>query len=138
MAAFLAQGCAEGRLSADELSARVEAAYRAVTYADLAALASDLPVTPVGRPAKRLRPAVLIPLVSTLILLALPTYALIEVLSSSPVIGMLAILVAVVLVIALVATLVSAAVTLAPVVALGLGAVWLGRRLGGGDELRTE
>ena len=137
MAAFLAQGCAEGRLSPDELSARVEAAYRAVTYAELAAVASDLPMTSARRPPQGRRRGFAVSAVGALVLLALPSYALIEVLSSSPVAGMLAILVAVVLAIALVATLVSAAVALAPVVALALGAVWLGRHLGGDHKARA-
>ncbi len=139
MAAFLAQGCAEGRLSADELSARVEAAYRAVTYSDLAAVASDLPMTSVRRSgARRRRLLLAISAVATLVLLGLPTFALIEVLVSSPVAGMLVIVVSVGFGIALVAALVSAAAALAPVAALALGAVWLGRRLGSDEKLRTE
>ena len=99
MAAFLGQCYAEGRLNGEELSTRVEAAYRAVTYADLAAVASDLPTAPVARPGERLRRGV--PRISSsggLVLLALATPALIGVLFSSPVLATLALLVGVVVV----------------------------------------
>jgi Domain of unknown function (DUF1707)/Domain of unknown function (DUF4190) len=39
---------AEGRLTREELDARVERAYRSRTYADLAALSADLPAGPLG------------------------------------------------------------------------------------------
>lgn len=99
MAAFLGQCYAEGRLNGEELSTRVEAAYRAVTYADLAAVASDLPTAPVARPGERLRRGV--PRIYSsggLVLVALPTYALIDVLFPLPFLGTLAFLVGVVVV----------------------------------------
>ena len=43
---FLKRHCAEGRLSTDELSARVEAAYAAVALSGLEPLTSDLPGSP--------------------------------------------------------------------------------------------
>lgn len=96
MAAFLGQCYAEGRLNAEELSTRVEAAYRAVTYADLAAVASDLPTAPVARPGERLRRGA--PRISSsggFVLVAL-LYA--QILLPSPVLGTLALLVGVVVV----------------------------------------
>jgi uncharacterized integral membrane protein len=41
--AFLTDQCAEGRLTRDELAARVEAAYRAVRVVELERLTADLP-----------------------------------------------------------------------------------------------
>lgn len=43
VAARLSEACAAGRLTAEELDRRAEAAYRARTYADLDELTSDLP-----------------------------------------------------------------------------------------------
>ena len=48
---FLKRHCAEGRLSTDELSARVEAAYRAGAVYELESLTADLPGTPFIEPA---------------------------------------------------------------------------------------
>jgi len=42
---------AEGRLTREEHETRVERAYRARTYADLAALTADLPAGPLGTPS---------------------------------------------------------------------------------------
>ncbi len=44
---------ADGRLTLDEFAARADAAYRAVTHADLAALTADLPAEPARRPVGR-------------------------------------------------------------------------------------
>lgn len=43
---FLKRHCAEGRLSTDELTSRVEAAYTAVNLVDLDRLSTDLPGSP--------------------------------------------------------------------------------------------
>ena len=43
---FLKRHCAEGRLTTEELSARVEAAYGAVAFPELEPLTSDLPGSP--------------------------------------------------------------------------------------------
>jgi hypothetical protein len=48
---FLKRHCAEGRLSTDELSARVEAAYCAGAVYELESLTADLPGTPFIEPA---------------------------------------------------------------------------------------
>jgi hypothetical protein len=54
--AALGQHHAEGRLTAEELSERIEQAYLAKTFGDLDALGSDLP--PIGQPlAQPTRPA---------------------------------------------------------------------------------
>jgi hypothetical protein len=45
-AAFLNHHCAQGRLSLQELSARVDAAYRAVGLSELERLTNDLPGSP--------------------------------------------------------------------------------------------
>ena len=50
----LKRACAEGRLTPDELSDRLERAFRARTFGDLAVLTADLPG---GAPARRRRPA---------------------------------------------------------------------------------
>jgi hypothetical protein len=44
---------ADGRLTLDEFDTRTDAAYRAVTHADLAALTADLPDQPARRIAGR-------------------------------------------------------------------------------------
>ena len=44
--AFLNRQCGEGRVDLDELDSRVEAAYRAVSLAELDALTRDLPGSP--------------------------------------------------------------------------------------------
>lgn len=50
----LRQGCAEGRLSFEELAERAERAYAATTHGELAVLTGDLPATRVvGPPALR-------------------------------------------------------------------------------------
>lgn len=51
VAAMLRDAHVEGRLDVDELTTRLDAAYRATTYGDLAALTADLPP-----PRKRSRP----------------------------------------------------------------------------------
>ena len=43
---FLKRHCAEGRLSTDELTSRVEAAYSAVRFSELDRLTADLPGSP--------------------------------------------------------------------------------------------
>jgi len=53
---FLKRHCAEGRLSTDELTSRVEAAYSAVKFSELDRLSADLPgspFAPVAPPAPR-------------------------------------------------------------------------------------
>jgi len=53
----LSEACGEGRLDADELDERVDAAYAARTLAELEPLTADLPGATVGRfPAPRPRP----------------------------------------------------------------------------------
>jgi hypothetical protein len=56
---YLKEHCGEGRLTADELAERTEAAYGAVYLADLAALTRDLPGSPFAvrarPPARRQR-----------------------------------------------------------------------------------
>jgi len=47
----LKRHCAEGRLSTDELTSRVEAAYTAVSLAELDGLTADLPGSPVAAEA---------------------------------------------------------------------------------------
>lgn len=51
VAARLREAHVEGRLDVDELTARLDATYRATTYGDLAAVTADLPP-----PRKRSRP----------------------------------------------------------------------------------
>jgi Domain of unknown function (DUF1707)/Domain of unknown function (DUF4190) len=46
----LSDAFAEGRLSTEELSARVDQVYRARTYAELAAVSADLPSVPAASP----------------------------------------------------------------------------------------
>jgi hypothetical protein len=50
--AYLKEHCGEGRLTADELADRTEAAYRAVRLGDLATLTRDLPGSPFAVPAR--------------------------------------------------------------------------------------
>lgn len=76
---FLKRHCAEGRLSTEELSARVEAAYRTVVLAELEPLTSDLPGSPwappipPAAPSRRRRPLARVALLgsSALLLVAL-------------------------------------------------------------------
>jgi ferric-dicitrate binding protein FerR (iron transport regulator) len=59
---------ADGRLTLDEFAARANAAYRALTYADLATLTTDLPGEPAAhRPS---RSPVVATLVAAVIVLA--------------------------------------------------------------------
>jgi hypothetical protein len=60
---------ADGRLSLDEFAARTDAAYRAITYADLAPITADLPDEPVRR--RLPRAPVAIALVVAVVLAAL-------------------------------------------------------------------
>jgi hypothetical protein len=60
----------EGRLTLDEFSTRVDAAQRAVTRADLAAVTADLPEPPAPTPATR-RPLVIGLLVAAIVVVLL-------------------------------------------------------------------
>ena len=85
--AFLKAHYAEGRLTADELAWRSDAAYRAVGMAELDRLAADLPAF--ARPPRRRRPRVL-----PLALLVLSLVALIVLVPPELLLGMFALLAA--------------------------------------------
>lgn len=55
--ARLREGCAEGRLTLEDLTARSEVAYRAVTRSELARLTEDLPASAVPATDSAARPA---------------------------------------------------------------------------------
>jgi Domain of unknown function (DUF1707) len=131
----LTRHCADGRLSPDELSDRVEAAYGSRTLGELATLTRDLPrlpVSPPPRPQRRTRRrAGVIGGGLTLVLLAALGAGAIELLSEDPATAALAIVVLGATLLLLVAALGSLLAALAPIVALGLAARWVGRRLAG-------
>ena len=125
MAAFLGRGCAEGRLSPEELSERLDAVYRALTYGELTRVASDLPAEPA--PARRRRP--LVPAVAVgAVVLALAAYGLAEALAA-PEATLLTLFLLIVVAFAVVAVVGSLALAVAPVVALVAGVAWLRRWL---------
>ena len=128
---FLRRHCGEGRLAPQELEERVGDAYAARTLGDLAWLTADLPAD-TGQPARRpgaLRRAGAIAVAAVAGLLAV-----ILVLPALPpivawIVGGL--------VIAMLAFAFTLAVSVAPIVAIAAGAVWIVRRLwpGGGRPL---
>jgi hypothetical protein len=129
----LARHCAEGRLTSDELSERVDVALRARTLSELAAVTRDLPRL---APAPRLSPhrwRLAAGGAAALALLALAALGadFVELLSQDALGAVLAVVV-VLLGIVLAATLLgSLLVALAPLIAAGLAVRWIGRRLGG-------
>lgn len=60
VAQILAEHTTAGRLSLDEYTARLDAANRAVTHADLAPLTADLPAAAEPPPARRLPTALVV------------------------------------------------------------------------------
>jgi hypothetical protein len=62
----LSAAFAEGRLTREEHSARVERAYGSLTYAELAALSADLPARPQGTPPSPAPTAAAIPRANSL------------------------------------------------------------------------
>ena len=128
---FLGRRCAEGRLSPEELSGRLERVYAALTYGELAAVVSDLPGDPPSGDRWR-RPRTLTVSAATVcavLVVGLSVYGLAAALAAAPVatvlvLGGLGVLAALTL-----AMLASLLVAVAPVAAVALGAVWLGRHL---------
>lgn len=135
MAAALTRHCADGRLSAEELSARLEVVYRALTYGELEAVARDLPphvASGSPRPRRRRRALTAVTLAAmSLLVLAILGLGLLEAVASSPFEAMLVLCGLFVVVVVTVLMLGSVLVTVAPFVGLALGALWLGRRLEG-------
>ena len=128
MAAFLGRACAEGRLSPEELSERLDAVYRARTYGELTPVAADLPVAP--GPARRPRRLSPVAAVGTVVLaLAIAAYGLAEALAAAPEATLLTLILLVVAAFAVVVLLGSLALAVAPVVALVAGVAWLRRSL---------
>jgi hypothetical protein len=77
--AYLKEHCGEGRLTADELAERTEAAYRAVYLAELGTLTRDLPGSPFAvapRPPARRRRRGFNPTAAGIVLIALAVIAL--------------------------------------------------------------
>lgn len=68
----LRNAAAEGRLLAEELEHRLEAAFFARTYGELAALVSDLPRDPAGGPPARRIPVRLRPATVAALVIAFP------------------------------------------------------------------
>jgi hypothetical protein len=128
MAAFLGRGCAEGRLSPEELSERLDAVYRALTYGELTRVAADLPVEPAATQRRRLRlPAATV--CAALLALVLAAYGLAEALAAAPEATLLTLFLLLIIAFAVVALVGSLALAVAPVVALVAGAAWLRRWL---------
>ena len=127
----LTRHCAEGRLTSDELSERLDVALRARTLGELAALTRDLPRLPPAAPRRRGRRAAVIGGGLALVVLTALGVGFLELVSHDPLAAMLAIVLAVVCAVALVALIGSVVVALAPIVALGLAARCIGRRLAG-------
>jgi hypothetical protein len=131
---FLGRRCAEGRLSPEELSERLERVYAALTYGELAAVVSDLPGDPPKRDSRgrRRAPRTLTACAATvcaILVVVLPVYGLTEALAASPAATLSLLVVLAVLAALTVAMLASLLVAVAPVAAVALGAVWLGRHL---------
>ena len=122
--AFLERHCAEGRLTPEELSERLEAAYSARTLGELARLRSDLPEDPSALPARpqpaRGRRALAVGVALAGLLLAAGTV--------TAVLPGVAIGFGVALVV-LAFMLLFAVVSAAPLVAIVAGTVWVVRRL---------
>ena len=127
VAADLAEHCAQGRLSPEELESRVELALGARTLGELEALTRDLPpLAPAGRSQRRRRPAALAALAAVLFA---GGAAAAEVAVQEPVAALVVAATAAVVAAIVLAVLVSAAIALAPVIALGIGAVAIKRAL---------
>ena len=130
---------ADGRLTPEELSDRLDAALRARTLGELATLKRDLPTSP-APPRRRGRRAGTTAALTLFFLVAVVGAGLVELMAHSPA-GVLVALVLLFAAFALVAALLwSLAVTLAPLLALALGARWLARRIAelGGDHARPH
>ena len=133
----LTRHCAEGRLASEELSQRLDVALRARTLGELAHLTRDLPRLAPAAPRPRCR-RVAAPIVAGVILLVLTALGagFVELLSRDPVTAVLALVVLLAGVLLAVAALGSLLVTLAPLIALVLGARWLSRRCAGALDAR--
>ena len=124
--------CADGRLSPDELEARLDAALRARTLGELAALSRDLPpvTLPCSPRRQRSRRRIATGLgLLTVLSLGIVGLGALELVTEEPLGALL--LVMLLLACALFAAVVlgSLLVTLAPLIALGVAVRWLAQRL---------
>lgn len=131
VAEFLSQHCAEGRLTAEELADRTDAAYRAVWRSELAELQRDLPSSPSAGPARTVRTrrrgawhsGAVACVLMVLVFLALAVSAL------PAAAWLLLVALAVPFLLLGVPMLMIAFAMLAPVALVGLGIVWAARAL---------
>ena len=124
--------CADGRLTPTELEARLDAAFRARTLGELAALSHDLPpVTPVRSPRRqrsRRRAATVLALLTVLSLTIVGLGAL-ELVAEEPLGALLVVMLLVACALFAAVVLGSLLVTLAPLIALGVAVRWLAQQL---------
>jgi hypothetical protein len=129
-ASELAAHCAEGRLTQEELSERIEFVYRARTLGELAAVARDLPrVRPTAQVPPRVRARLRVWALVAVAVAALGGLGLLAIAVESPEIGLTLLILLVVLALVVAAVLIPVLVAAAPVLLIGAGAVWIARAL---------
>jgi hypothetical protein len=132
-ASELGRHYAEGRLTAEELSDRLEVAYSARTLGELAAVVRDLPAPSWRRRVpRRARVLALLGTVALVLGCALAGTAVLEASAQEPLAALTVLVLLLLCVVVVVAVLLPVVVALAPVVMVVLGARWVARELGVG------
>jgi hypothetical protein len=132
VAGELTRHCAEGRLTPEELSDRLDVVLRARTLSELRAVTRDLPqpARPAAEARRRWRRTILLGGALSATVLAALGAGFVVLLSEDPLAAVLAAVVLFAIVVAVVAALGSLLVALAPFVAIVLAVRWVGHRLG--------
>ncbi len=127
VAAELTRHCGEGRLTADELSERLELAYLAVTLGELDVLVADLPAEAPARSARRRVPTAGLAVVAALV--ALAAAGALALAAESPELALVLVGSLLLILLALVALVVPLVLAAAPFVLMSAVAVWAARQL---------
>jgi hypothetical protein len=135
-ASELGRHYAEGRLTAEELSERLEVVYSARTLGDLAAVARDLPALPGGGRRRGRGRLGLVWALALGVVCVVIAAGVLEAAAQEPLAALAVLLLLILCVVLAVAVLLPAVVALAPLVALFVGARWMARELGIGRGSR--